>query len=89
MKGFSHHIRELFCIGGYSYVLEVNKNHDSSRHAQQNQTLGQIENTIVLSSVNILFFFVSLGSIYVFFGGEKNISLEGFTYAEYARQGFF
>lgn len=78
-----------FCIGGYSYVLEVNKNHDSSRHAQQNQTLGQIENTIVLSSVNILFFLFLLVQFTYFFGGEKNISLEGFTYAEYARQGFF
>ena len=50
--------------------------------------LGFIETTIVLGSVNLLFIsFVTIQFRY-FFGGDKNISLEGFTYSEYARRGF-
>ncbi len=50
--------------------------------------LGFIEATIALLSVNTLFSaFVAIQFRY-FFGGRSNISLEGFTYAEYARRGF-
>lgn len=50
--------------------------------------LGFQETMIVLGSVNMLFLsFVTIQFRY-FFGGEKNISLESFTYAEYARRGF-
>ncbi len=50
--------------------------------------LGWIECTIVLSSVILLFsFFVFIQFKYLF-GGQENIIAEGFTYAEYARNGF-
>ncbi|MFO8036551.1 MAG: DUF4173 domain-containing protein [Anaerolineales bacterium] len=50
--------------------------------------LGFTETTIILGSVNLLFFsFVTIQLRY-FFGGKKNISLQGYTYAEYARRGF-
>jgi hypothetical protein len=50
--------------------------------------LGFTETTIILGSVNLLFFsFVTIQFRY-FFGGEKNISLQGYTYSEYARRGF-
>jgi hypothetical protein len=50
--------------------------------------LGFTETTIILGSVNLLFFsFVTIQFRY-FFGGERNISLEGYTYSEYARRGF-
>ncbi len=50
--------------------------------------LGFQETMVMLGSVNLLFLsFVTIQFRY-FFGGEKNISLEGFTYAEYARRGF-
>ena len=50
--------------------------------------LGFTETTIILGSVNLLFFsFVTIQFKY-FFGGEKNISLQGYTYSEYARRGF-
>ncbi len=53
------------------------------------QILGWIEALIILGSVNLLFLiFVSLQFTYLF-GGQANIHLEGFTYAEYARRGFF
>ena len=51
--------------------------------------IGTIETGVVLGSVNLLFlFFVILQFAYLF-GGEANITLTGYTYAEYARRGFF
>jgi hypothetical protein len=50
--------------------------------------LGSTETTIIMAAINTLFFaFVSIQFRY-FFGGEKNISLDGYTYSEYARRGF-
>jgi uncharacterized membrane protein len=50
--------------------------------------LGFTEATIVLGSVVALFAtFVGVQFRY-FFGGQNNIHIEGFTYAEYARRGF-
>jgi len=50
--------------------------------------LGSTETTIIMGAVNLLFFsFVSIQFKY-FFGGEKNITLDGYTFSEYARRGF-
>ena len=50
--------------------------------------LGFTESAIVLGSVDILFAaFVAVQFRY-FFGGETNIKIDGYTYAEYARRGF-
>ena len=50
--------------------------------------LGFTESTIVLVGVNLLFaFFVAVQFKY-FFGGQSNIMVNGYTYAEYARKGF-
>lgn len=50
--------------------------------------LGIVEAAVILGAVNLLFAtFVGVQFRY-FFGGQANISLEGFTYAEYARRGF-
>jgi len=51
--------------------------------------LGMIEASIVLGAINLLFLtFVVLQFTYLF-GGTENITVEGFTYSEYARRGFF
>jgi hypothetical protein len=51
--------------------------------------LGMIETSIIMVAINLLFLtFVILQFTYLF-GGSENISIEGFTYAEYARRGFF
>ncbi|MBZ0319112.1 MAG: DUF4173 domain-containing protein [Anaerolineae bacterium] len=51
--------------------------------------LGMIETSILLGSVNLLFLvFVILQGRYLF-GGDSNISVQGYTYAEYARRGFY
>lgn len=50
--------------------------------------LGILEASMVLGSVILLFAsFVTIQFQY-FFGGQANIHLDGFTYAEYARRGF-
>jgi hypothetical protein len=50
--------------------------------------LGFTESSIVLGSVVILFAaFVAIQFQY-FFGGQANIHIEGYTFAEYARKGF-
>lgn len=52
------------------------------------QFLGFTEAVIVMGGVVALFaVFVAIQFQY-FFGGEKNINLDGLTYAEYARRGF-
>jgi len=50
--------------------------------------LGFKEAAVVLGSVNILFFSFVVVQFRYFFGGNKNISVQGYTYAEYARRGF-
>lgn len=51
--------------------------------------LGSTESSIILGSVVLLFsVFVALQLRYLF-GGQANITETGFTYAEYARRGFF
>jgi hypothetical protein len=50
--------------------------------------LGFTESTIVLGSVAILFIAFVIIQFQYFFGGQANISIEGYTYSEYARKGF-
>lgn len=50
--------------------------------------LGFTESTIVLGSVVILFIAFVVVQLQYFFGGQANISIEGYTYSEYARKGF-
>jgi hypothetical protein len=50
--------------------------------------LGFTESTIVLGSVVILFAVFVVIQFQYFFGGQANIHIEGYTYAEYARKGF-
>jgi hypothetical protein len=50
--------------------------------------LGFTESVVVLGSVDALFTsFVAIQFRY-FFGGQENIKIDGYTYAEYARRGF-
>ena len=50
--------------------------------------LGYIESTIVLGSVVVLFAAFVVVQFQYFFGGQTNIHIDGYTYAEYARRGF-
>jgi Domain of unknown function (DUF4173) len=50
--------------------------------------LGFTEAAIVLGSVTVLFIVFVIIQFQYFFGGQANISLEGYTFSEYARKGF-
>ena len=50
--------------------------------------LGFTESTIVLGSVLVLFLAFVIIQFQYFFGGQANITLDGYTYSEYARRGF-
>lgn len=76
-------------IGAYTYTF-LNKAlvapGNQSNHAK---LIGQVEATILLSSLNVLFLAFVIIQIAYLFGGEQTILAQGFTYAEYARRGFF
>ncbi len=50
--------------------------------------LGFTESSIVLGSVLLLFAAFVVIQFQYFFGGNANINIEGYTYAQYARRGF-
>ncbi len=50
--------------------------------------LGDTEAMIVLGSVTILFLAFVVIQFQYFFGGQSNISIEGYSFSEYARRGF-
>ncbi|HEX5838578.1 MAG TPA: DUF4173 domain-containing protein [Anaerolineales bacterium] len=50
--------------------------------------LGFTESAIVLGSVLVLFIVFVFIQFQYFFGGQANIHIEGYTFSEYARQGF-
>jgi hypothetical protein len=50
--------------------------------------LGFTEAAVVLGSVVVLFALFAVVQFQYFFGGQANIGVQGYTYAEYARRGF-
>jgi hypothetical protein len=50
--------------------------------------LGWTEAVIVLGCVDLLFAFFVIIQFRYFFGGQANITIDGYTYADYARRGF-
>ncbi len=52
-------------------------------------SLGFIETATILSFINLLFLAFVIVQFTYLFGGQINIETNGFTYAEYARRGFF
>lgn len=78
-------------IFGLGMLLQTNPESNSPEYPKLTESfsLGFIETTIVLGSLNLLFlFFVIIQAAYLF-GGESNITSQGYTYSEYARRGFF
>lgn len=74
-------------VGAYSYIFNVRKEVIGDK--ERRFSIGGIESYILLGSVNLLFLlFISVQITYLF-GGQSNISSLGFTYAQYARKGFF
>jgi hypothetical protein len=50
--------------------------------------LGFTEAAVVLGAVVVLFALFAVVQFQYFFGGQTNIGIQGYTYAEYARRGF-
>jgi hypothetical protein len=82
-------IATLVYIGAYSYLFGKQENQINVQQNSKSYNIGRIESSILLGLVNVLFFIFMLIQITYLFGGESNISAQGFTYAEYARRGFF
>lgn len=76
-------------IGAYTYSFREKEGQITAQQNSKNYTIGHIESSILLGSVNVLFFTFILVQFTYLFGGESNIFIQGFTYAEYARRGFF
>ncbi len=78
--------------GGLAYAVQRSgaKDAEPSQAAPSRGWLGMVECATVLISVNVLFgAFIAIQFTYLF-GGQANVAAEaGFTYAEYARRGFF
>ena len=78
----------LAFTGAYSYVF-LTARKPPTEPKSSSYTLGHIEASILLGSINALFFIFILVQLTYLFGGESTIVSAGFTYAEYARRGFF
>jgi hypothetical protein len=61
----------------------------ASEAKQPTWQLGRIELAMLLGSINVLFLGFILVQAQYLFGGKANITEQGYTYAEYARRGFF
>lgn len=82
--------------GGVVYALKRRQAGDDATGFER--VLGQLRRTIplgfvemvtILVLVDTLFFAFTTVQFAYLFGGERNINLEGYTYADYARRGFF
>jgi len=81
-------IATLVYIAAYSYSFREKENQIATQQNSRNRGVGHIESSILLGSINVLFFIFILVQLTYLFGGESNIFAQGFTYAEYARRGF-
>ena len=75
-------------IGAFGYLFQK-MNVFTPQPPSNSTTIGLTEVRILFGAVNILFLMFILVQITYLFGGEDNISKIGFTYADYARKGFF
>lgn len=87
-----------FWAGGYAYALRRQDDDPAGQEAtdspideRQEATieLGFVESTVILISVNLLFIAFGLVQFAYLFGGLTYLNIENFSYATYARQGFF
>ena len=80
----------IVCLGALAVGLQTRRDRRRSGEDRPliSPFLGYTETMVVLVLMDLLFAaFVAIQFAYLF-GGEANISLRGYTYAEYARRGF-
>ena len=74
-------------LGAYGFILKTRAH---ITHSQPPTTkIGATEIQVMLGLINGLFILFVLVQLRYLFGGEEIIRAQGFTYAEYARRGFF
>ncbi|MET0779406.1 MAG: DUF4173 domain-containing protein [Candidatus Saccharimonadales bacterium] len=84
----------LFFIGVFGYLmrrpgaLKIGET-VVPESAKPSKSRGQIEMAILFGSLNLLFLCFIVVQLTYLFGGQHNITGQGFTYAEYARKGYF
>ncbi len=79
-----------FFVGLYTLLFTRPATEDYDQFQAPAARLGSIEATVVLSSVVTLFLLFVVIQLHYLFGGRSNIMIAGgYTYAEYARRGFF
>jgi len=89
------YIFRLFYILVFAYALAGTFLHVAQKSGEEVEGkqllapfLGFTESSIVMGSVVVLFAAFVVIQVRYFFGGQANINLEGYTYADYARRGF-
>lgn len=82
-------IAALAFVGTYTYIFSKSAQTAVPEETARKSFLGRVEGSILLGSVNALFLLFILIQVAYLFGGQSNITGQGFTYAEYARKGFF
>jgi hypothetical protein len=73
----------------FGLVKSGERNSKPQSDPDKGKILGTIETGVVFGAMNLLFLGFVLIQFTYLFGGDQNISIEGYTYAEYARRGFF
>lgn len=79
-------------IGAYYFILTRNSKNivfPIRQTLKDTGKLSTIELSILFGSINLLFMLFIIVQLTYLFGGVNNITDQGFTYAEYARKGFF
>lgn len=97
LENIQEYIFRLIYILVLAYILAGVYLHSAERSTDEQARFGKplfkpflgfIEANIILGSVVLLFLVFVVIQFQYFFGGQTNIHLDGFTYAEYARHGF-
>lgn len=80
----------LLSVGAfwYSFTRRM-KDEEPTTASVRSSGIGRTETLILLGSVNALFLLFIVVQLAYLFGGQQHVTGKGFTYAEYARKGFF
>jgi hypothetical protein len=78
-----------FFIGAFGFMFKKLHASPAPLPAPLSRNLGALEMMILLTAINILFLVFILLQLTYLFGGASHLLADGFTYAEYARKGFF
>ena len=89
-RGFMVLVLAYLFSGVYAHALLDSRDHKliGLEKPWLPRFLGFTESAIIIGSINALFAVFVIIQFAYFFGGQSNIHLEGYTYAEYARRGF-